>query len=470
MEVTRRYWGSVGIALSLVLWALFLQRVVLLIGAATIGAWLLTAQYRFARGTQTTLARLEITQQLANRSFIAGETVRGTLRVSADVPSHLTVTVTAESPLADTDVATIELTDSDDRAESQFQMVWPTAGQFSLQSPVITVQDTLGLFSQAIAFETESTVTVEPKTAGDVHIGEGGDRIEFGEFASGLVGSGLTPDEVRKYVPGDNTNRIDWKATARLNDAYVREFETETDLETALIFDHRAVMQTGQETQRKIDLAREIALTIVDSAETLGERLSWYAVGDDGLTETWGPSTDPKRYNLIAQRLRALQPTEAVSDQSSTGDPAHARQVAAQLTADTPFDRKLSPFFASEIDYIQRISSEPLFGAIRAAKTNLDDDIRTIIISDDTNQVEIREAVKAARSGRGQVTVFLTPTVLYQTTAFTDIETAYRQYTEFESFRRELASLPSVNAYEVGPGDRLESILAAGDRQRRVKQ
>jgi uncharacterized protein (DUF58 family) len=457
-------------ALSLVLWGLFLRQVVVLVGAATIGAWLLTAQYRFVRGSKTTIDRLDIRQQLQNRRFIAGETVQGTLRVSADVPSHLTVTVTAESPLGDDKLAAIELTDSDDRAESQFQIVWPTAGQFTLQSPIVTVQDTVGLFSQAITVETESTVAVEPRTAGDVHIGEGGDRIEFGEFASGLVGSGLTPDRVRKYVPGDNTNRIDWKATARLNDAYVREFETETDLETALIFDHRATMQTGQETQRKIDLAREIALTIVDSAETLGERLSWYAVGDDGLTERWEPSTNPKRYQLIARRLRALRPTEAVSDQSNTGDPAHARQVAAQLTADTPFDRKVSPFFTSEIDYSQRISSEPLFGAIRAAGTSLDDDVRTIIVSDDTNRVEIREAVKAARSGRGQVTVFLTPTVLYQTTALTDIETAYRQYTEFESFRRELASLPGVNAYEVGPGDRLDTILAAGDRQRRVKQ
>jgi uncharacterized protein (DUF58 family) len=473
MEVTRRFWGSVGIALALGMWGLFLQRVVLLIGTAVLGAWLLTAQYRFVRDARKTVERLDIRQEIEDRTFIAGETITGTLDVRGDIPTGLTVQITAESPLAENPtIAKCEVSAGNERAKTEFQIVWPTAGQFAIGNADMKVQDKLGLFSQAITDGTVSTVTVEPRTPSNIHIGEGGDRIEFGEFASGLVGSGLTPDEVRKYVPGDNTNRIDWKATARLNDAYVREFETETNLETVLIFDHRAAMQTGQESQRKIDLAREVALAIVGDAESLGERFSWYAVGNEGLTESWGPTTNPKRYKSIAQRLQALDPTETVSGQSTpaTADPSHARQIAAQLNADTEFDRKLNPFFDSETKYVQRIKNEPLFGAIRAAKTNLDKDIRAIIVSDDSNQVEIREAVKAASSGRGQVVVFLTPTVLYQTATVVDIETAYRQYTEFESFRRELASFPGVNAYEVGPRDRLDAILASAERQQRVKQ
>ncbi|MFC7019236.1 MULTISPECIES: hypothetical protein [Haloarcula] len=66
--------------------------------------------------------------------------------------------------------------------------------------------------------------------------------------------------------------------------------------------------------------------------------------------------------------------------------------------------------------------------------------------------------------------VFLTPSVLYDLDTLGDLDDAYRRYTAFEEFRRELAALERVSAFEVGPSDRLSAVLSAGNQRRRVQQ
>jgi len=57
--------------------------------------------------------------------------------------------------------------------------------------------------------------------------------------------------------------------------------------------------------------------------------------------------------------------------------------------------------------------------------------------------------------------VFLLPTVLFDSQAFTDLEAAYTDYRDVETFRQQLAAPTNSTAFEVGPRDRLASLLAA---------
>jgi hypothetical protein len=59
--------------------------------------------------------------------------------------------------------------------------------------------------------------------------------------------------------------------------------------------------------------------------------------------------------------------------------------------------------------------------------------------------------------------------VLYEAGGLGDLEAAYRRYLDFEEFRRSLARLDRVQAYEVGPGDRLGALLASR-RQRHTAE
>ncbi|WP_255681357.1 hypothetical protein [Natrinema sp. SYSU A 869] len=60
------------------------------------------------------------------------------------------------------------------------------------------------------------------------------------------------------------------------------------------------------------------------------------------------------------------------------------------------------------------------------------------------------------------MTVLLAPSVLYEPGGLADVEQAYDRYIEFEEFRRELSRMDNVRALEVGPADRLATVLEAG--------
>lgn len=475
MEATRRYWTTVALAGLLALWAVILERPPLLVGATSVAAWLLVRQYRFVRTANETVATLDIEQHLARRRVTAEETVLGTLDVQAEQPVSVALHVDASPPVGSTAApASCTLGVGEQAATTTFEVTWPVAGHFEFGQPTIRMTDSLELFTQTTAIGTTPSVTVEPRAPRDIHVGEGGGRIDagFGEHEAGYTGSGLTPAEVRKYVHGDSAKQIDWKATARLDEPHIREFEAETDLETLLIVDHRATMQTGRPGETKLDFARQVALALVDSAQELGDPLGWYGVGDGGLTDSFTPTTDDSQYRTISQRIRALEPTvqSGRNRDSAALDPATARRTADRLAGESAFETKLRPFFEDADSYIQRVADEPLFGALRMADARLDGTVRTVIITGDDHRTELREAVKIARRGNGQVVVFLTPTVLYEPGTLTDLDDAYRRYADFEAFRRELAASSRVSAFEVGPSDRLASVLSAGQRRRRAEQ
>ena len=51
-----------------------------------------------------------------------------------------------------------------------------------------------------------------------------------GKHRSPHRGSSVEFAEYRKYVPGDDTRRLDWKAFARSDRYYIKEFEADTNL------------------------------------------------------------------------------------------------------------------------------------------------------------------------------------------------------------------------------------------------
>jgi hypothetical protein len=84
--------------------------------------------------------------------------------------------------------------------------------------------------------------------------------------------------------------------------------------------------------------------------------------------------------------------------------------------------------------------------------------IYAIVLTDDNHRSELYEAVKALRGHDGMVLVFITPSVFFES-PLSDLETAYADYKEFESFRKRLNQLPEVSAFEVGQQDRVAGLL-----------
>lgn len=469
MQVTRRYWLTVGVTGILLLWSIILEQQILLVSAATLCAWLLTRQYQFVQNTSAAVESLEIEYHLGQVRVTAEETTVCTLTARVGRVYKESIQVEAEPPVGSyATTATCMLDTGTQAAQTTFDLTWPVAGSFTFNKSKVIITSSLGLFQQTTDAGPTPSVTVEPRAPRDIHIGEAGNRIAvgFGRHDAGQIGSGLTPAEVRQYTPSDTAAEIDWKATARLNDTYIREFEAGTDLETVLIIDHRESMGVGQAGETKLDFACQVALALVNSAREYNDPIGWYSVGNRGLTDTFAPSTNSEQYRIIASQIMSLKPTASLGQGHSlaTVDPAIAKRIATQLSDESQFSTTLRPFFDSVDTYVQRVAEKPLFSAVRTASARRTGN-NIFILTDDNHRTELQEAIKLARQNNRRVTVFLMPTVLYNPQTMRDVDDAYRQYTEFEQFRQELAAVPRVTAFEVGPSDRLADVLSAGRKK-----
>lgn len=472
MRITRRYWATVGVGGVLTTLAILAQRPTALIGAAGIGAWLLTTQFLAAKrmaavpNEHSVLFTTESTHAAVSGSLFA------TLTVDRQSPTAETLEITAPLPTAahgpNQDARTVHLGPNETSTTTTFELSFPVAGQYTLPEPTLTIRDWSGQFEETIKVGKTTTVTVEPNEPRDIHVGQGGELVTsvYGEHNADQTGSGLIPAEIRQYEPGDALSRIDWKATARMDHPHVREFETETDRQTALLLDHRAAMNLGAEGTSMLDYAREVALWLTDVAQEHDDPLGLYTIGDGGTTIERQPVSKVERYEEIRTQLRDLKTTEVSSD-LETGQTIGRQPMRTQILArylrneHDAFATKLQPFLSTVDTYIHRVMDDPLYEAVRRQQSRRTGNVWTALITDDSRREETMEAVRLASSEGNHVLVFLTPRVLYEGGSLADLSDAYHRYVEFEEFRRRLDGLPRVSAFEVTPGERLQSLLTS---------
>lgn len=471
MQVTRRYWAVAGMGLLLAVLAIAFARPLLLVGAVSLGAWLLGRQYLFVRALSETTNAMTIEQFPAQDRVVAGNETPVTLAVSFARPAPLAIEIEVGLPVSatgtDADERTLDLAPGDEHADTVVTAQWAVAGSYELPQPTLTLGDADGLFIEQLSRGPTPSIVVEPQGPRNIHVGEGGEQLmaAYGRRQSSRRDAGLDPGELREYVPGDTADRIDWNATARLNEPYVREYEIETNRTTALLVDHRATMSDGPPGETKLDYAREVALTFVDSVDGFDDPLGYYAVGDNGITDRRPPTAG--RYSDVRRRLRALDPTAGDTTATEGDEPVTLRHTARGLTDRSAFERTLDAYLESTATYVERIEGDPLFETARIGLAGLSGTIWTVIFTDDSHRAELRETVRLARRGEGRVLVFLTPTALFEPGGLADLEEAYERYRQFESFRHDLARLRRVSAFEVGPRDRLDAVLASGSQRNR---
>src|SRR2546421_11310620 len=66
-----------------------------------------------------------------------------------------------------------------------------------------------------------------------------------GRRRSPLAGSSMEFSDYRRYAPGDDFRRIDWRAYARLERLFLRVFEAEENITVTLLIDCSDSMQHG---------------------------------------------------------------------------------------------------------------------------------------------------------------------------------------------------------------------------------
>lgn len=476
MQVGRRYWevGAVGAFLALL--AVVFERPLLVLGTVGIGAWLLTRQFVFLRNVSALHSSLVVEQEVETDVAFTDETIPVSLQVRLREPLPLAVRIVSNPPVvargATRDERTVRLAPGETSDSTVYAIESAISGQYEIDPPTIEVTDSFGLLGERFPHGPSQQIVVEPRSPRQIHVGKGGSRstLMYGSHSSREQGEGIDFATLRKYVTGDPANRIDWKATARLGEAYVHEHERESNRETVVLFDHRGALAQGRTGERKVDYLRAVAIAVVKSAQNYNDSLGFYAVGNDGTTRQFPPSIRDEHYQEFQRVLQQLEPA---SDPERTGmRPTRSTTLRRSPDRfhgdDSEYATTLRPYFDASDRYAIDFDDHPLLGTARSMIARLGETDWNVVFTDDTAKEEVLEAANLLRQGESHVTLFLAPSVFFEPGGLADLESAYSRYLEFEDFRRRLADLERVTAFEVAPGDRVEAILSEHRSNRRV--
>ena len=127
-----------------------------------------------------------------------------------------------------------------------------------------------------------------------------------GKHRSPIRGSSLEFAEYRKYVPGDDTRRLDWRAYARNDRYYIKEFEADTNLRMCLVVDTSGSMAFAHNGMSKLDYARRVAGTLAYIAALQGDAVGLYCAGKEFHIEI-PPKRSATHLSVVLDELGSVE-------------------------------------------------------------------------------------------------------------------------------------------------------------------
>ena len=128
-----------------------------------------------------------------------------------------------------------------------------------------------------------------------------------GRHASPHRGASVEFAEYRKYVPGDDLRRLDWRAYGRSDRFYVKEYEADTNLRCCLVLDTSGSMGFGSKGATKIEYARRLAGALSYLAIQQGDAVGLSCVAD-GIVQNIPPRRNPAHLVHVFDTLEKIEP------------------------------------------------------------------------------------------------------------------------------------------------------------------
>jgi len=123
-----------------------------------------------------------------------------------------------------------------------------------------------------------------------------------GRHGSRLRGRGLDFEELRQYCPGDDIRTLDWKATKRTRQPYVRVYAEERERPVLLLVDQRVAMFFGSKVNMKSVTAAEVAALAAWRVVSAGDRVGAIIFNDSEIREI-KPQRSKKTVLQILQHI-----------------------------------------------------------------------------------------------------------------------------------------------------------------------
>jgi uncharacterized protein (DUF58 family) len=163
-----------------------------------------------------------------------------------------------------------------------------------------------------------------------------------GRRASRIRGRGLDFEEMRAYLPGDDSRTIDWRATARLGEPHIRVFTEERDRPAILAVDQRINMFFGSRRSTKSVTAAEGSALSAWRVFQQGDRIGAVVFDDESVTEI---APHRSRRNVMRILEATLDKNRKLSaSSSSVSSPAMLNRVLERLSRIAAHDHLIAVF------------------------------------------------------------------------------------------------------------------------------
>jgi Uncharacterized conserved protein (some members contain a von Willebrand factor type A (vWA) domain) len=198
------------------------------------------------------------------------------------------------------------------------------SGRARIETVMIRLSDTLGLWVRDIEVEIATEVFVYPQLTTLRHLPRPlHSRTTFGNHLSTLAGEGIEPAEVRPFVAGDLARHVNWAASLRRQQLYVTQFDAERSADVVVLVDTFAV--AGARPRSTLDACSRAAAALAMACIARRDRV--------GMIELGG-------------YLRWLRP--------KTGRAQLDRLLGAMLPGDVVFT-----YVSHRFDYVPRVALPP---------------------------------------------------------------------------------------------------------------
>ena len=127
-----------------------------------------------------------------------------------------------------------------------------------------------------------------------------------GKHRSPIRGSSLEFAQYRKYVPGDDTRRLDWRTWGRSDRFYIKQFEADTNLRLCLLLDTSGSMEFGPEGATRFDYARKMAGALGYFAAEQGDAVGLWSLAAKPVEIP--ARRGPSHLGQVLDRLGELRP------------------------------------------------------------------------------------------------------------------------------------------------------------------
>lgn len=123
-----------------------------------------------------------------------------------------------------------------------------------------------------------------------------------GKHRSPNRGASVEFAQYRKYVPGDDLRRLDWRTYGRTDRYYVKEFEADTNLRCCFVLDTSGSMNYRSQQWSKLDYAKRLVGTLAYLAAEQGDAVGISCVAD-GIRGALPPRRNPSHLRQLFEIL-----------------------------------------------------------------------------------------------------------------------------------------------------------------------